>query len=69
MDKKGAKRYRTYLLRCWREGEPIPGFHGEWRFHLCEILAERRQYGFSSFEEVATFLYADLEQSPGENEV
>ncbi len=61
-----SKRYRTYVLRCWREGPPAPsglpaaGPDGAWRFALVEVLAEQPQRGFASFEELVGFLHADL---------
>lgn len=61
-----SKRYRTYVLRCWRESPPVPagspaaGHDSAWRYALLEVLTERPQHGFASFEELVNFLHSDL---------
>lgn len=65
MKKIRSKRYRTYVLRCWRESPPagppeVEGPDGVWRFALVEVLAEQPQRGFASFAELVRFLRTDL---------
>ena len=60
MGKRKFRLYRTYLIRCWRQEEVLPAGQGGLRFSLREILAERREFGFGSYEELTQFLYTDL---------
>lgn len=62
-----SKRYRTYVLRCWRETPPAPvgaatieGVDNTWRFALVEVLTEQPQHGFATFDELVSFLRTDL---------
>ena len=57
---------RTYLLRCWQEGETIPGQEPHWRFGLEEILQERRRQGFGNLEALFAFLRTELAGSTEE---
>lgn len=60
MHEEKAKRYRTFLLRCWREGDTSANDGSAWRFSVEEILGERRRWGFGSFEGVVALLSDQL---------
>jgi hypothetical protein len=51
---------RAYLLRCWQEGEVLPGQTPRWRFRVEEVAPERRQRGFGSLDALIAFLRAEL---------
>jgi hypothetical protein len=52
--------YRSFLLRCWQEGEASPGEEAEWRFSVEEVVDEPRRKGFSNLEAVCAFLRDQL---------
>ena len=60
MEREKTQPYRAYLLRCWREGEEVPGEAPHWRFSVEEILKERRRQGFDSLAALIAFLKAEL---------
>ena len=60
MSEKSGSSYRTYLLRCWREGSDLPDAAPTWRFSVEEVLGERRRHGFGNLEDVAAFLQEKL---------
>ena len=51
---------RAYLLRCWQEGEVVPGRTPRWRFRVEEVAPGQRQMGFGSVDALITFLRAEL---------
>lgn len=68
MTQEKTPPYRTYLIRCWQEGEASPGQEPHWRFWMEEIARQRHQKGFSSLEALFAFFQAELgygeEESP-----
>lgn len=66
-----ANDYRSFLLRCWQEGEPEtenePGFkatsEASWRFTLARIDDEQSKKGFASLEALVDYLQAELQES------
>lgn len=61
MDSKKVKPYRSYLLRCWQEQAPTLAQSSVWRFVVQEVSGEQHQWAFSSFEQMAEFLLAELQ--------
>jgi hypothetical protein len=57
MAKEGTLN-RAYLLRCWREGEGMPGGRPHWRFSLEEVLPGRGRRGFADLASLVAFLRA-----------
>jgi hypothetical protein len=66
MHKEKRGPYRAYLLRCWEEGEPIPGEQPPWRFSIEEVLHRRRRQAFNSVQAMTVFLEAELDDRDGE---
>lgn len=60
MQRKKARPYRSYLLRCWQEQAAGPGQPSVWRFGVQEVSGEQRQWAFGSFEEMVDFLLKEL---------
>ncbi|MCL4299120.1 MAG: hypothetical protein KJ077_25515 [Anaerolineae bacterium] len=60
MQRKKARPYRSYLLRCWQEQAAGPGQPSVWRFGVQEVSGEQRQWAFASFEEMGDFLRGEL---------
>jgi hypothetical protein len=59
--KKNQPYQRAYLLRCWQEGEVIPGNEPYWRFSVEEIPQDKqRRQGFNSLGALFAFLRAEL---------
>lgn len=63
MQRKKARPYRSYLLRCWQEQATGPVQPSVWRFGVQEVSGEQRQWAFASFEEVVDFLLGELRGS------
>lgn len=63
-------KYRVFMLRMWKEASYAGDSQGGWRFHL-EDPATRLRRGFSSIEELGTFLRGILprerQDAPGED--
>jgi hypothetical protein len=60
-----AETYRAYLLRIWRDVDPVTGWQGPWHFSL-ERPGHSNRRGFRSLAELAAFLQlgiSDLELS------
>jgi hypothetical protein len=57
--------YRTFLVRCWQEGEISADQDRRWRFWMEEIARERYQKGFSSLEALFAFFRAELSADNG----
>lgn len=49
--------YRAFLLRCWCDGDPISP--NSWRFVVVEVDQAHR-HGFGTFEDLVSFLQAQL---------
>lgn len=47
------KLYRSFLVRCWREGESEPPV---WRFALIEIGQTEQARGFADWQALARYL-------------
>ena len=61
MQEEKNQPYRAYLLRCWREGEEVPGKAPRWRFSVEEVLPGRHpKRGFSNLEALLAFLQSEL---------
>ncbi|MBE7555558.1 MAG: hypothetical protein HS126_31295 [Anaerolineales bacterium] len=60
MQRKKARLYRSYLLRCWQEQAAGSGQSSVWRFGVQEVSGEQRQWTFGSFEAVVDFLLNEL---------
>jgi hypothetical protein len=65
MSREKKHPHRTYLIRCWQNGETAPGQEPSWRFWMEEIAHERRQKGFSSLEALFAFFEAELSGDSG----
>ena len=52
-------KYRTFLLRWWREKGSLARDRSAWRFSLEEVGQSRRR-GFSSLQALTAFLDAEL---------
>jgi hypothetical protein len=65
MSKQKAPSYRSYLIRCWREGTA-----GVWRYSVEDIFDEQQRRGFGCVADLLVFLQEELagqvDQSPGE---
>jgi hypothetical protein len=66
MPMRKKSRQRAYLLRCWQEGEAIPGKDTHWCFSVEEILRKRPRRGFGSLEALLAYLRAELTGGEGE---
>jgi hypothetical protein len=55
-----SRLYRTYLVRCWQEGESTLDGRPLWRFSVEEVLQKRRRRGFNSLEALMAFLRDEL---------
>lgn len=56
-----GKFYRSFLLRCWREGTGADDGAPIWRFLLQEIgVAPESARGFPDFEQLVAFLRGEL---------
>ena len=64
----GIRPRRAYLLRCWQEGEALPGEEAIWRFSLEELGRERHRYGFGDLQELMAFLRTELMDVPQDKE-
>ena len=42
MRQEKPQPYRSFLLRCWQEGETSPGEEAAWRFSVEEVADEPR---------------------------
>ncbi len=52
-------KYRTFLLRWWREKGSSARDRSAWRFSLEEV-GQSRRHGFSSLQALSDFLDAEL---------
>ena len=59
-DTQGRSSYRVYLLRSWREGDPVPEAPPVWRFSLEDPVTRQRR-GFANLEALTSFLAAETE--------
>ena len=56
-----AATYRSFLLRCWLEGER--GDLSDWRFSLVDLSAPQEKNGLACLEEVVESLSGRLSQA------
>ena len=59
---------RAYLIRCWQEGEDLPGALPRWRFSAEEVLHDRHRRGFVDLASLFAFLHVELGRDPSEPE-
>ncbi len=58
-----SMHYVSYLLRFWQEESQTPHHSAVWRFSLENVQTGAR-HGFSDFETLIAFLYAQLASAP-----
>jgi len=65
-----AKRYRSYLIRCWISGAGSQGGAPAERFVVERVSDEPRRWGFDTFEELIACLRTQLlEPQEGTNAI
>jgi hypothetical protein len=60
MNDKRAAPYRAFLIRWWEVDDSDEGERGGWRFSYEEVGSDRPRLGFTSTQELADYLQADL---------
>jgi hypothetical protein len=52
--------YRSYVIRCWREGSQPAGDPAAWRFAVEPIRPGGERRGFGTIDSLVAFLLAEL---------
>lgn len=68
----GARRYHSFVLHVWQEGNALPNAPPVWRFSLTHPHSGERT-GFRSLDELTNFLQqwtqSPIQPSEGDNHV
>jgi hypothetical protein len=60
MPQSQAGSYRSYLLRCWQEGQTSADQPGQWRFVLQDVADAQNRHAFGGFKQLVDFLRREL---------